>query len=463
MVDRAEFGGSVRIAMLHGLLGFLRRLHPDHARIARAGLWLLLFTIIAKLAGAGKEIAIAWRFGRGPEVDAYNLALTLSTWLPATVSAVAAIVLVPVMVRVRSDSCRSEARFLKELNGAALTTGVAFAALTWLAASPFINFFASGLPDATQQLAVDMLQRLAPLALFTVLAGFLVARLQAKQDHRYALLEGLPALAIVALLLAWQAADTLALIAGTLFGAVFQVWLLYRCAATPGVSQGIAFSFASAQWRALVRAAVFMGAGQFVLSFVTPVDQWYASDLGSGKIATLGYANRIIALGMALGASIIARATLPIFSEAIAGGEGEKVRRNALRWSGAMLLAGMLGAALVWALAMPLTAALFERGAFSPEDTKAVGMALRWGIWQMPPYLSSLVLVSLLAAQGRYRLIATVAALNLLCKVIGNELLADTMGLAGILLSTVTMYMISMVLCWAAIMRYLGTHPLRDR
>jgi len=87
-------------ACVEWLRANLARLHPDHTRIARAALWLFVLTFIAKLAGAGREIAIAWRFGRGPEVDAYNLAIMLSLWLPLTIYSVMTVVLVPALLRV---------------------------------------------------------------------------------------------------------------------------------------------------------------------------------------------------------------------------------------------------------------------------------------------------------------------------------------------------------------------------
>jgi peptidoglycan biosynthesis protein MviN/MurJ (putative lipid II flippase) len=251
----------------------------------------------------------------------------------------------------------------------------------------------------------------------------------------------------VVLLLAWQTVDTMPLIGGTLIGFGVQAVLLHWRAGGP---RGLSISVRSEHWPALARAALVMGAGQFAMSFTVPADQWFASGVGGGAIATLGYANRIIALGTALGASVISRATLPIFAEGVAGGEGKRARRHALRWSWLMLLAGALGAAAASVLATPLTRLLFERGAFFPEDTQAVAEALRWGIWQVPPYLAGLVFISLIAAQRRYHVIAAIASVNLACKLAGNFYLAESMGVNGILLATVVMYCVSLALAWFA-------------
>jgi peptidoglycan biosynthesis protein MviN/MurJ (putative lipid II flippase) len=431
----------------------LRRLHPDHLRIARAGLWLLAFTLAAKLAGAAKEIVVAWRFGRGPEVDAYNLALTLATWLPASVVTVMAVVLVPAIVRLGSDPAEARGRFLRELNGVALLGGTVLSAATWLCAPLLVRGFTGGLPAETAALATGMVRAFSLLPLLTVVSGMQAARLQALQDHRYALAEGLPSLAIVVLLLAWLTADTGPLVAGTLLGFVWQAWWLHRHATRAAGPAGLSLSLSSRPLRGLWRGALVMGAGQLAISLIVPLDQWFAAGLGTGAIATLGYANRVIALVMTLGGVVVSRATLPVFSAAVAGGEGARVRRHALRWGGLMFLVGVAAAAAMWALATPIVGLLFERGAFSRQDTQAVAEALRWGIWQVPPFLASLVFYSEVAARRRYGVIAAFAAANLACKAAGNLFFGPILGLNGILLATVVMFTLSMLLFLLAVRR----------
>jgi putative peptidoglycan lipid II flippase len=432
----------------------LGRLHPDHFRIARAALWVLLFTFAAKLAVAAREIVLAWRFGRGPEVDAYNLALTLSTWLPLALVSVMTVVLVPALVRVNLEKASTRQSFLRELSGAAVVAGLSMSIVTWVAAPWLVQAFAYGLPEATRDLVRGMLGSFAPIALLTVLVGIYTTRLQAANDHRYAIADGFPPLVVVLLVLAWQAGDAVPLIVGTLAGFALQAWWLARqsretCSSGPQFS----VSLQAPQWKGLWRGALVLGAGQFAMSFTQPIDQWFAAHVGSGAIATLGYANRIISLGMALGATVIARATLPIFSEGIARGDNERIRRYALGWAGSMLFIGIGGAALIWLIAPSLVALLFERGAFSSTDTHEVAEALRWGVWQWAPYLAGLVLVSHLASEGRYQLIGAIASANIIIKLCATSVLVQRLGVNGILLATVVMYALSASICWYAVLR----------
>lgn len=443
---RGAFARKVSARLVH--------LHSDHIRIARAGLWLMLFTVATRLAGAAKEVAVAWRYGRGPEVDAYNLALTLSTWLPVTLISIMSVVLVPVLVRLRSGDTDDRSRFLHELYGLAMLVGGGTGLLVWVAGPSSLSVFAAHMPVETRTMAMEMLQLFAPLSLVMVFVAVATSRLQAMHDHSYALADALPALTILVLLFAWRIEGTLPLVVGTLGGILLQAWWLERRAhRRDGASFAIALPLRSAHWVVVSRSFLVMGTGQLLVSFVSPVDQWVAASLGAGENATLGYANRILAMVMTVGAAAISRSTLPVFSEGIAGGKAIRVHRHALHWSLLMLGVGLVAALSLVVGAPWLVALLFERGAFGPEDTQMVAVALQGGALQLPPYFAALVLVSLLASQGRYGLLTLAAALSLAGKLAANYALAPAFGVPGLLLATAAMYALSAMVCVAAVMR----------
>lgn len=201
----------------------------------------------------------------------------------------------------------------------------------------------------------------------------------------------------------------------------------------------------SDQWPALVKAAGVMLLGQVAMSFVGPIDQYTAANLGANANATLGYASRLLSLLLGVGAASVGRAALPVLADIQSRGDAAHARSMALKWSVLMLFAGAVVTALGWLLAGWGVSLLFERGQFTAQNTVTVAHVLRWGLLQLPFYFGVLILVQLLASQNRYRIMAVIAITNFAVKALMNFLLAPVMGPAGIMLATSAMYASSYV------------------
>jgi putative peptidoglycan lipid II flippase len=416
----------------------------DDRRIARAVASVALFVVIAKLCAAAKEMAVAWRYGVSGTVDAYQLAMTLVQWLPMMLFTMAYAVLVPLLVRTRHDPTDQYQRFLGELNGMALALGVVligFGALAWPYA---IDLLASGLADATRELAWSMTRQLLPVSAFVLFVGLFSIRLQARERHVNTLLESLPPLTLVPMLVFWPAGGTAGtpLIWGTLLGMALQIGFLAWFAKVADGCLGLPdWRPLAPQWTEVWRALRFLAFGQVAMGFIEPIDQFTAARLGDHSIATLGYANRILALLMSLGSIAVARAVLPILSEALVRDSHARGRALALRWTWSIGAVGVITALAAWLLMPSLVALLFQRGAFGAEDTLMVASVARWALLQLPFFLGGMVLLQLLTAMGRFREIAAVALLNLGIKLVLNMALAPQFGLVGIVIASACMYL----------------------
>src|SRR5690606_38472749 len=148
----------------------------------------------------------------------------------------------------------------------------------------------------------------------------------------------------------------------------------------------------------------------------SPLDQYAASYLGDNANATLGYATRLLSLVLGLGAVSVGRAALPVLSDLAAQGQWQRVRRLSMQWSVGMVALGSELVLAGWWLAPWGVALVFERGAFTADDTVRVAEAFRWGLLQLPFFFGVLMLVQLLASQQRYRLMAVIAFANFALK-----------------------------------------------
>lgn len=408
------------------------------------------FLLLGKVFGAFKEMAVAWRYGVSDIVDAYQFTLVMANWLPITLVGALSVVLIPALVHARSSPRADQARFLGELNGAILLIGALLAAGLWLAWPAVLKVAGKGLSVSVQDMSRQFMLAFAPAGLLTLVTGLSAARLRARERHINTLLDSMPAMVILVwVLLAGPHAGMAPLLWGTLVGYIVQsLWQTQLAARADGMWGRPRLGFASAHWPQLAKAAGVMLIGQIAMSFVGPLDQYTAANLGANANATIGYASRLLSLLLGVGAASVGRAALPVLADIQTRGDARRARSTALKWSVLMLGAGAVVTLLGWLLAPWGVALLFERGAFGARDTLVVANVLRWGLLQMPFYFGVLILVQLLASQNRYRLMATIAVVNFAAKAVMNHLLAPWMGAAGIMLATSIMYAVSF-LCYA--------------
>jgi peptidoglycan biosynthesis protein MviN/MurJ (putative lipid II flippase) len=431
----------------------LRAVHDNHKRIAVGAVLIGALTIIAKLFAAGREMAVAWRFGIGETVDAYQLALTITAWMPMLLSGVMTVVFVPRLVSLRGR--RAEYReFIAELNGTILLVGVCLAALTYLASPLASAVLASGASADALKLTTVTAKGLAGIAFFTIAIGYLSARLQARESYSYSVTEAVPALTIALLMvLPIAAVGVPILVTGTLLGYFLQALLVATLVARNDAPLGaVRFRHRSAQWSTLYGALALMCLGQSLIMASLPIDQAFAARLGEGSVATLGYASRITTLLSGLGTVVVGRALLPVLAKSIAAGEDQLASRQARQWSMLLFAAGGAAAGGLWLIAPDVVRLLFERGAFTAAASGKVAHALRFGLLQIPAYFAGIALVQWYAATGRFRAMVGITASALALKVFLNIFLAPRLGVAGIMAATAAMYV------WTAILLLVGIH-----
>lgn len=433
------------------LFGRFSALHENHRRIAAGAGLIGLLTFIAKLFVAGREMAIAWRFGAGPLVDAYQLALTITTWLPMMLTSVMTVVLVPKLVSLRGTP-EQHGEFIAELNGNVLVLGLLASGLSIVSAPLISGFLAPGTAFSAAGLTSTLAESLSPIAFCSVAIGYFSARLQAHERFAYSITEAAPAIVIAAAILIPLRGDGPSrLVQATILGFLAQFALLVLMTRGAGGVGRVRFRRRSTHWNALYTSMFVMAASQATLALTTPIDQGFAARIGPGAVATLGYANRILGLITGFGAMVLARALLPVLSGSVAEGDFRMGSRHARQWSFILFLSGLAAAALVWLLSDWAVRVVFQRGAFTEVDTRSVAALLRLGAAQFPFYFAGLALVQWIAARGRYRSLLMITGAALLLKLIMNLLLVSALGLGGIMIATAAMYAMSFgCVFWAA-------------
>ncbi len=348
-------------------------------RVAIAALLIATGNIASRLIGVVREAVIAGLFGRGADVAAFTAASAVPTIVyDLLVNGAISAALVPVFSAYAEED---EAIFWRvaatvinlALGSIALVVGF----LIWQA-PVVVTVLAGGFEPELREQTIVMTRLLLPSVFFMGLSGLITALLYARQRFLLpAFTTSVFNLGIITgavLLQSWL--GPLSLVAGVLLGSVLQVALQL-----PGLRDATRVPFLSLNLahpgvrRILVLyAPVALGIGFSVIGIV--LDRHLASRLTSDAIPTMRYATALIQFPLGLVAAAVSFAVLPTLSRQASAGDEEAFRATLAMGVKVVMLLILPATVGLAALAEPVVALLYQRGAFGGEDTQATARAL---------------------------------------------------------------------------------------
>ena len=253
-------------------LNKLRGVDKDHKRIVRGLFLVSVFIFIGKIAGAAKEVAIAYKFGIGEIVDLFVLAFTFAIWLPGIFAAVINSVYVPLIHKLEPVEKR---KFNEQFIGITLVfSGLTALVLVWVfpyALEALSSNWSLENREQIRKLAIGF----APLASLGLISATLSAMLLAEERYTNTLLEIIPSLVLIGFILLWPIAKTIdPLVWGTVSGFALQTIGLYLLLKSANISTNLSFSLSSPGWKIFRQNIGVVLLAHIVMSFVDPVGMY---------------------------------------------------------------------------------------------------------------------------------------------------------------------------------------------
>lgn len=395
------------------------------------------FVLIGKVIGAIKDASIAYRFGVGEVVDVYSLALVYALWAPLVVGGALNSIYIPLIHKL---DLQEKQEFKNQLFGLALITSglITITLVYFLPKLLFDNSMSTNLGASAGSIALTF----APIAALGILSALFSMMLLADERHANTMFDAVPSLTILAAVLLWPKTTGMAidpLLWGSTLGFSLQAAGLFFLLKQSGSTFMPQLSFRSRGWRILKQNFGVVILGQFILSWIDPISFNIAENNGAGNVSGLNYSSKIVLLFLSLGAVAVSRAILPVLSNTE---RGNKQRfRLAIQWSTISFIGGVAAAIFLFIFATEIVRIVYERGAFSSDDTASIARGVQLGALQFPFYFSGVVLAQLFLSLGNYRLILLSTIVALVVKISFCLLLAPSMGFSGIMLASVPMYM----------------------
>jgi len=378
--------------------------------------FVIIANAIAFATGFLKLWLVACLFGVGAELDGYNLALTLPTFVIGVASGLLQTGLFPVRARLARDSAPNDVeRFERTvllgnvLVGALIALILALAVFT-IPARVGIDTQSNVWRATAYVLPYGL--ALIPLNALGNAMGYLLAF--RGRYHWFAAAPIANALFSAGLLAVWPEGGLFNLALGTLLGLALQVSLCALALERGGFRLTGALVRArerTKEWREMLRLGGWIFPGILFANLTSTMPIVFAASYGEGAVSAFGYAWRLHTYAVQLLIMGMAPVILTRFSELVAQGDWRMVHGllNKARWISVSI--GVMSVVGVWLAGVPVLELVFS-GRFDATASRAVAGQWQWLAFALGPIILSNVLAKFFQACGNARLLSVLAAMG---------------------------------------------------
>jgi putative peptidoglycan lipid II flippase len=423
--------------------------------LARAAMLYAGMTGGVKVASFVKEAVVAAAFGVSGAMDSYLMGLMLIGVPGSLLINAVQTAFIPLSVEVREKRGRQASAFFLRSTASATALAMAAALLLWFALLPWIIGIVGHRFDPAQRDGVrSVFIWLIPYYFLNGLNLLGHGALQAEKRFLPTALAPLCTIFVtIAIVLGAGGGDVHKLVVGLVIGSLLEWMVLHWQLRRDGASLLPGQLSLTPEIRRIVKGSAVLVGGSFVLSFSPMIEQGLASGLGKGTIAAMAYAFKLPAMTCGILVTAVGVTVLPFFSEMLARRDDAGCERAFRRYALALLAGGGLLMLALVAFSEPLVALGFQRGAFSPEDTRMVAQIQRAYLIQIPGALVGMLAMRLLVAQGAYGVVAVNSALSVVASGGLAWALSRKMGAVGIALGLSMVATISAMVMVLTILR----------
>ena len=439
--------------------------HAGHVRqIASAASVVSIATLVSRVLGFVRDMAIAWLFGAGLLADAFFVAFRIPSTLRELLGEGAlSAAFIPIFTRTATREGRRAAWDLAAKVMGTLVVVLAGVTLLGIIFAPLIvRVLAPGFADIPGKvpLTVQLLRIMFPYIFLVGLAAFFMAILNSLGHFLTPALSPSVlniALIAAALLVAPHTSNpVLPLGFALLVGGAGQLLIQVPAAVARGWRPMLRVAPLDPQVREVARLMAPGVAGLSITQINVFVGTYLASYLPQGSVAALTYAFRLVQFPIGVIGVAIATGALPVMSASFAKdamGEVKGALQGSLRLAIFLTLPAMVGL-LVFRL--PILHVLFERGAFTRPVTVLTAQILLAYTLGLMFYVSNRIMTPAFYAMHDTRTPVTTGMMAVGVNIATSILLMGPLGVRGLALATAVSSLSNFILLFTRLRHRIG-------
>jgi putative peptidoglycan lipid II flippase len=411
-------------------------------QIASAAGVVSLATLLSRILGFARDMALAWLFGAGMMADAFFAAFRIPSTLRELLGEGAlSAAFIPTFTRTATREGPAAAwRLVAAVMGTLMVVLAAVTLLGVLFAPALAGLIAAGFAaePGKLELTARLLRLMFPYIFVVGLAALFMGILNSLRHFLTPALS--PTILNVAMLagiaLAAHTGSPMPVAAAVLVGGAGQLLLQVPAAWRRGWRPALRFAPRDPGVRHIARLMLPGVGGLAITQINVVVGTLLASFLAEGSVSAMTYALRLIQFPIGMIGVAIATGALPVMSEAVAREAPEELTRalqDSLRLAVFLTLPAMVGLLL---FRVPIVAVLFERGAFTRAASTLTAAVLLGYALGLVFYVSNRILAPAFYAMHDTWTPVSTGMLAVAVNLLASLLLMRPLGAAGLALAT---------------------------
>lgn len=348
------------------------------SKVAKAAVGLMAATLVAKILGFGRELALASAYGASGTSDAFLVAMNIPAVIFTAIGTSLGTAFIPLYCDVNSkDGEKASNKFTNNVFNIVVLICIAFSILGVIFTPQIVKLFAVGFEGETLSQAIYFTRVMILGLAFLGMSYIMMAYLQVKDNFIIPGLMPVPynILIITSIIISTKLSPTL-LPWGALIGLSLQFLFQLPFAMKKGYRYQPYINLGDKHLKKMLWLVAPVLIGVAVNQINTIVDRTIASTLVEGSISALNYATKLNQFVMGMFIVSISSVVYPMLSKLSSENNKEKFNksiRTSVNTVVLLVIPISVGAII---LAQPIVKLLFQRGEFDQRATYMTSVAL---------------------------------------------------------------------------------------
>lgn len=348
-------------------------------QVTKSALIIIIFTLGSKFLGFFREVLIASKYGSGMQTDTFFVAMTATSLVTGFLTSAISTTFIPVLSEIESkEGKKGKVEHANNMINVIFAISIILVTGGWLAAPVIVKLLAKGFQGDQFDLAVQLTRIGLPMILFGGIIGVFTGYLQSEQRFTSSAAVGFPYNFIYIFFLLFLSGKFG--IKGLMVTAVIAVASKFIIQIPEARSSGYKYMFKLDLKDKYIRNVILLSlpvlVGVAINDLNAIVDRTLASELVSGSISALNYANRLNNLILGVFISAITTVIFPLLSKESNSDNIPGMKKIMSYGINLILLITVPATVGLIVLATPIVEIAFQRGAFDATATLMTSQAL---------------------------------------------------------------------------------------